>query len=101
MREHPQITALYGINDLVAVNTISALQEIGLCVPQDVSVIGYDDIDLGAIARPALTTFHVDTVTMGRAAVYLLMARLDFPEAARVTLTIHPTLIERDSVADR
>ena len=43
MREHPQITALFGVNDLVAVNTIATLQEMGLRVPQDVSVIGYDD----------------------------------------------------------
>ena len=101
MKEHPQITALFGVNDLVAVNTISAMQEIGLRVPQDVSVIGYDDIDLAVNAKPALTTFHVDTVTMGRTAVQLLMARLEYPEAARVTLTIHPTLIERESVAER
>jgi LacI family transcriptional regulator len=101
MREHPQITALFGVNDLVAVNTIGAMQEIGLRVPQDVSVIGYDDIDLAVNAKPALTTFHVDTVTMGRAAVQLLIARLEYPEAARVTLTIHPTLIERESVAER
>jgi DNA-binding LacI/PurR family transcriptional regulator len=101
MEEHPQITALFGVNDQTAVNTIHALQEIGLRVPQDVSVIGYDDIDLAANSKPALTTFHVDTVTMGRAAVALLVNRLEYPEAARVTLTIHPTLIERESVADR
>ena len=101
MREHPQITALFGINDLVAVNTIRALQEMGLRVPQDVSVIGYDDIDLAAITKPALTTFHVDTVAMGRAAVQLLISRLENPDSARMTLTIHPTLIERESVAER
>jgi len=101
MREHPQITALFGINDLVAVNTIRALQEMGLRVPQDVSVIGYDDIDLAAITKPALTTFHVDTVVMGRAAVQLLISRLENPDSARMTLTIHPTLIERESVAER
>ena len=101
MTEHPQITALFGINDLVALSTLDTLQEMGLRVPQDVSVIGYDDIDLAANARPALTTFHVDTVAMGRAAVQVLMARMENPEAARVTLTIHPTLIERDSVAER
>jgi LacI family transcriptional regulator len=101
MGEHPQITALFGVNDEAAVNTIRALQEMGLRVPQDVSVMGYDDIDLAANTKPALTTFHVDTVTMGRAAVQLLMARLEYPEAARITLTIHPTLIERESVVER
>lgn len=101
MQEHPQITALFGINDLVAVNTISTLQEMGLRVPEDVSVIGYDDIDLAENSQPALTTFHVDTVAMGRAAVQMLISRLEYPDAARVTLTIHPTLVERESVAER
>ena len=101
MRKHPQFTALFGINDELAVNAIRALQEMGLRVPQDVSVIGYDDIDPAANAKPALTTFHVDTVAMGRAAVQLLISRLENPDSARITLTIHPTLIERESVAER
>jgi LacI family transcriptional regulator len=100
MREHPQITALFGVNDLVAVNAVRALQEIGLRVPQDVSVIGYDDIDLAVNSKPALTTLHVDTVSMGRSAVQLLMSRLEYPDAARMTITLHPTLIERESVVD-
>ncbi len=101
MGEHPQITALFGVNDEVAVKTIATLREMGLRVPQDVSVIGYDDIDLAVQTTPALTTFHVDTVAMGRAAVSLLILRCEYPESARMTLTIHPPLVERESVAER
>jgi len=54
----------------------------------------------GGATHPALTTMHVDTVAMGRAAVHLLSLRLENPEAARMTLTIHPTLLERQSVRD-
>ncbi len=100
MGEHPQITALFGVNDEVAVRTITTLQEMGLRVPQDVSVIGYDDINLAMQTTPALTTFHVDTLAMGRTAVSLLISRWEYPESGRMTLIIHPTLVERDSVAE-
>jgi LacI family transcriptional regulator len=62
-------------------------------------VVGYDDIYLAQHASPPLTTMHVDTMAMGRAAVQLLSFRLDNPDTARMTLTIHPRMIERDSVA--
>jgi DNA-binding LacI/PurR family transcriptional regulator len=42
---------------------------------------------------------HVDTVAMGRAAVLLIMNRIEHPDSARMTLTIHPTMVERESVA--
>jgi LacI family transcriptional regulator len=99
LKEHPQITALFGINDEVAVTAMHAAQELGRVVPQDLSVIGYDDTYLAVKAAPPLTTMHVDIVSMGRAAVQMLDFRLDNPNAARMTLTIHPTLIERESVA--
>ena len=98
LKEHPQITALFGINDEVAVTAMRAAQDLGRIVPQDLSVIGYDDTYLAVKASPPLTTMHVDIVSMGRAAVQMLNFRLENPDAARMTLTIHPTLIERESV---
>jgi LacI family transcriptional regulator len=95
----PQISALFCINDEVAVTAMRAAQDVGRRIPQDLSVIGYDDISLAQNTSPPLTTMHVDTRAMGRAAVKLLGFRLENPEAARMTLTIHPKLIERDSVA--
>jgi LacI family transcriptional regulator len=77
-----------------------AAQEMGRRIPRDLSVIGYDDTYLASNAVPALTTMHVDTVAMGRAAVHLLSLLLENPESARMTLTIHSTLIERESVAN-
>ncbi len=98
LKENPQITAVFGVNDLVAVSAMRVAQEMGLRVPQDLSVIGYDDTYLAINAVPHLTTMHVDTTAMGYAAVQLLALRLENPEAARMTLTIHPTLVERESV---
>jgi len=99
IKENPRITALFAINDNIAVDAIHAIQNLGLKVPQDISVIGYDDIYLATRVSPALTTMHVDTVAMGQGAVHLVSMRMHQPEAARVTLVVHPTLVERQSVS--
>jgi LacI family transcriptional regulator len=98
LQEHPQITALFCVNDEVGSTAIRAAQSHGKRVPEDISIIGYDDTYFAANTHPALTTMQVDTVAMGRAAVHLLSLRLENPSSARITLTIHPTLIERESV---
>jgi len=100
LKEYPIITALFCVNDDVGSAAIKAVQDLGKRVPEDISIIGYDDTYIAANTHPALTTMHVDTVAMGRAAVHLLSLRLENPEAARMTLTIHPTLLERQSVRD-
>lgn len=98
LRKNPQITALFGVNDKVAIAAMSAAMDLGKRIPEDISVIGYDDVDFASSAKPPLTTMHVDTVAMGRAAVQLIMNRVEYPDAARMTLTVHPILMERQSV---
>jgi LacI family transcriptional regulator len=99
LREHPEITALFGVNDEISVSAIQAAREVGRQIPQDLSIISYDDTVLAAHASPKLTTMHVDTVAMGQVAVQMLSFRLENPNAARMTLIIHPELVERESVA--
>ncbi len=99
LKKNSAITAIFAVNDKVALAAMNAVMDCGKRVPDDISIIGYDDVDLAANAKPPLTTMHVDTVAMGRAAVQLIMNRLEHPDSARMTLTIHPTLVERDSVA--
>jgi LacI family transcriptional regulator len=101
LKENPQISAIFGINDDIAHSALQAVKEMGLSVPQDISIVGYDDTLWAQNASPALTTMRVDTVSMGQAAVQLLSFRLDNPDAARMTLTIHPSLVERASVSSR
>jgi LacI family transcriptional regulator len=99
LKKNPRVTAVFAINDNIAVDAIRAAQSLGLNVPKDLSVIGYDDTSLATSVLPNLTTMHVDTVAMGHGAVYLLSMRMHRPDAARVTLVVHPTLIERQSVS--
>lgn len=99
LKNNPQITALFAINDNVAVGAIHAAQKMNLRVPDDISVIGYDDTILATTVSPSLTTMHVDTIAMGQGAAHLISLRMHRPEATRVTLVVHPTIVERDSVA--
>lgn len=65
-REHPETTAIAAFSDDVALRVIRSLRDMGLSVPGDVAVIGFDDTEYGALATPALTTLHVDAEAHGR-----------------------------------
>jgi LacI family transcriptional regulator len=96
--KHPEVTALFCCNDEVAIGVLSAVQALGKCVPQELSIIGFDNIALAQHVTPALTTMRVDKRGMGRLAAQLLLNRLEYPEAGQVCAVIRPTLIERQSV---
>jgi LacI family transcriptional regulator len=98
LQAHPHITALLGADDEVAITVMEVAHRLGLHVPGDVSVIGFDDIDLADCVSPGLTTMHVDKVSMGRLAVQLLVNRIKYPASDPVTVIIRPHLVERSSV---
>lgn len=96
---NPQLTALFCCNDHVALRAARAAQRLGLRIPGDLSLAGFDDIDFAAHLEPPLTTMHVDKIAMGRLAVQQLEARFAFPTNDQVTTLLRPRLVERDSVA--
>jgi DNA-binding LacI/PurR family transcriptional regulator len=98
--EHPEITALVGVNDEVAISAMRAAHTLGYQIPGDLSVVGFDDILLSSHVQPTLTTLRVDKINMGRLAVMHLINRSNNPSAAIITSTIHTCLVERESVAD-
>lgn len=98
LQRYPQVTALFCGNDLTAVAAMQAARALGRRLPEDLSIIGFDNIDLAEHLTPSLTTMHVDKAGLGRMAVQLLMNRAEFPDAACVTALLRPTLIERQSV---
>ena len=98
LQEYPHITALFCVNDDAGSFAIRAANTLGKRVPADISIIGYDDTYIALNTHPALTTMRVDTVAMGRAAVHLLSLRIENPDSAHMSLIIHTTLIERESV---
>jgi LacI family transcriptional regulator len=94
----PQITAIFACNDHVAIGVMNALHHIGKRVPEDISVIGFDDIDLAQEITPTLTSIHVDKVLMGAMAMRMLRDRAESPDRAVVKTTITTQLMIRESV---
>ncbi len=101
LRDHREVTAVFCSNDLIALGFIHAYREAGLRVPEDVSVMGFDDSPEARYFWPALTTIRQDFEELGRRSVGLLLDGLagrtsDRSEAADA---IVPTLMERASTA--
>jgi LacI family transcriptional regulator len=92
-------TAVLCVNDMVAFGFIQELHAQGVRVPQDVSVIGFDDIPFAALFSPALTTVHCPTIEIGRIAAQLLRQKLHGVINAGFGMKVGSKLIERNSTA--
>jgi DNA-binding LacI/PurR family transcriptional regulator len=92
-------TALFAYNDISAIGAIRALQENGLRVPQDVSVIGFDDIPAAAFHMPSLTTVRQPLNRMGEVAAQTLLERIEGIKEYPSEIAIEPELIVRESTA--
>jgi DNA-binding LacI/PurR family transcriptional regulator len=93
----PRPTAIFAPNDLVAIGALSAADELGLRVPADVSIVGYDNTHLAAIRHISLTSVDQPRRDMGRAAAELLCARIDdLLRTPRQTLVV-PHLVVRST----
>jgi LacI family transcriptional regulator len=90
-------TAVFAFNDLMAIGVIAALQRAGRRVPDDVSVIGFDNILQTAAMFPAVTTIAQPTAELGRRSVELLLERIKNKEAPPQRLVLSTKLIERES----
>lgn len=95
----PQVSAIFSCNDLLAEHAVQAVKDAGLRVPEDISVIGFDDTEEGISCRPPLTTMHVDKQLMGTLAVRQLYDRAANPDRVTINLQMRTKLIVRGSVA--
>ena len=92
-------TALVSFNDIAAIGAIRALQDHGLRVPEDVSVIGFDDITVSAYHLPSLTTIRQPLAEMGRIAAECALEQIGKNAAGRAAIAVSPELIVRESTA--
>jgi LacI family transcriptional regulator len=92
-------TALFAYNDISAIGAIRALQEQGLRVPQDVSVMGFDDIPGAAFHFPSLTTVRQPLNRMGEVAAQSLLERIEGKKDYPSEIAIEPELVVRESTA--
>ena len=92
-------TAIFAVNDIIAVNAMEALKERGFKIPDDISIIGIHDIDIASYTTPRLTTVKMFHELMAEAAVKRLMEIIDTGSQKPVRKTIRTELVIRDSCA--
>ena len=90
-------TAIVAFNDIAAIGSVRALQDLNLRVPADVSVIGFDDINAASYTSPRLTTIKQPLAEIGRIATQALLNRIHDTQPPRDEITVQPTLIVRES----
>jgi DNA-binding LacI/PurR family transcriptional regulator len=98
LRDGPLPTAIWAANDVVAAGLLGGLDRVGVDVPGQVSIVGYDNISIAHLAHVSLTTVDQPRTKMGRLALELLLDRIDNrrPSIARL---IEPTLVVRSTTA--
>lgn len=99
LAEGNPLTAIFAQNDRMAVGAVRAVRDAGLRVPEDISVIGFDDIPLASYFDPPLTTMRQDIELSGREAARLLVRRLEQPEAPVEHRILEAQLVVRCSTA--
>jgi LacI family transcriptional regulator, repressor for deo operon, udp, cdd, tsx, nupC, and nupG len=94
-----RFTGLFAQNDRMAVGAIKALRESGLSVPEDVAVVGFDDMPLASYFDPSLTTIRQDMLSLGKAAALLLLNAVKDPDSPGVQQKMPVELVIRSSTA--
>ncbi len=97
LARHPELTALICYNDLVAVGALGACREIGKLVPQDIAVVGFDDIPLAALVTPPLTTCRIPRHELGVRAVESLLSQIRGEPTLTREVLLEPRLVVRAS----
>lgn len=97
IKQSDRPTAVFCQSDSIAVGALMAIEESGLKCPDDISIIGYDDIDLCKYIKPRLTTIRQDTDLMGRNAAKVLLGLIRQTETTLSPVVLSVELIERDS----
>ncbi len=91
-------TAIFCINDMMALGVMRSLQSQGVHIPEDVSVMGFDNMPISDMVTPALTTIDQSTREIGSKAIELLLKSFEIPKTPMEKVRFKPKLVERESV---
>jgi DNA-binding LacI/PurR family transcriptional regulator len=96
-KQLPDVDAIIAFNDLMAVGAMRACLQTGRSIPQQVAVIGADDIPLAALTNPGLTTLHVDLAALGEKAMTALLKLINGSGEPPEQIVVQPELLLRQS----
>lgn len=97
LRDPP--TAIFAFNDLLAVGVLRAARDLGIVVPDELSIVGFDDLDIALLVTPQLTTVRQPLAEMGRLAATLLLDMLNGETVQPLHFELTTTLVERQTTA--
>ncbi len=97
LKENNDITAIIGNNDYAAIGAIKAIEELGLNIPKDISIIGYDDIDITELLKVPLTTVHYPKFKCGVEATKMIIRMLEKKRSRSKKIVLETSFVERDS----
>ena len=97
LSEHPEITALFCASDMMALSAMRAIKDLGLTIPGDISIVGFDNIPLSEYSAPSLTTVNQDFYLMGEEAAKQLLQMIQ-REAIKKVVHLEYKILARDSV---
>lgn len=98
---HPRPTAVFACSDSIAFGAYQTIWRHGLSIPQDISIIGYDNITLAQYMSPPLSTINQPKAELGKLAVETLLQRIKNPTNSYRTFLLEPELILRESISTR
>jgi len=91
-------SAIFVCNDMMAMGVLNSASRHGISIPDDLSIIGYDDIKIAQFFTPSLTTIHQPKFNLGRKAFDTLLDKIQSNRETDLQIQLEPTLVERDSV---
>jgi DNA-binding LacI/PurR family transcriptional regulator len=97
LTREPDLDAVFAASDMMAIGAMAVLKKAGRRIPDDVAVIGFDDVELGRHTDPTLTTIHQPIAEQARLLVELLVNQIKGAAAEPVPTVLPTTLVERQS----
>ncbi len=98
--DHPNITAVFTHNDVMAFGAIKAFAETGRRIPEDISIVGFDNVEISQMVQPSLTTIHQPKYEIGKAAAEIILTLCGLPKPGKpIHRTFGVNLVERQSAS--
>jgi len=99
LEQEPQPTALFAMNDSMAAGAMDAIQDAGMTVPRDISIIGFDNREIASYLRPRLTTVGIDLKGIGRTAGEMILKQIQGGHVGERKAVLPSKLVQRNTVS--